>query len=207
MKSPRYVNIMAKVSPATAARMDAVVEKLGLRSRYEFMQLAVKLVLSYADPDSEAVTSDMQDQINTLRSLWGDISHLRHEIAYVKPNGGRRVEPSEIITFSGRECLMLRVSDSVGNFSTTTNQRDVLELVMLRTLPPETFALLKTYRRKYNLSTIYASLINMAQHADTSSDVGEEIRQMLNEMSDADPRTVRLGIENKPARAKNKKVE
>lgn len=58
----RYVNIMAKVSPATAARMDAAVDKLGLRSKYEFMQLAVKLVLMYVDPGGEPMTPDTQDR-------------------------------------------------------------------------------------------------------------------------------------------------
>ena len=201
----RYVNIMAKVSPATAARMDAAVDKLGLRSKYEFMQLAVKLVLMYVDPGGEPMTPDTQEQIEVLRSLWGDVTHLRYEVATIKPNGGRRVEPSEIITFYGRECLMLRVTDGDGNITTTTNQRDVLESVLQKTLPAETLARLVEFRRTQKHPTLLAALMALTCSTKDSHRCGDEGQQMFRAMEDGDPRTVRLGLENKPARAKNKK--
>jgi len=185
--------------------MDAVVDKLGLRSKYEFMQLAVKLVLMYVDPGGEPITPDTQEQIEALRSLWGDVTHLRYEVATIKPNGGRRVEPSEIITFYGRECLMLRVTDGDGNITTTTNQRDVLETVLQKTLPAETLARLIEYRRTHRYPTLLAALMALACSTKDSHRCGDEVQQMFRAMEDGDPRTVRLGLENKPARAKNKK--
>ena len=45
-----YVNIMSKVSPETAERMDRAVQALGLRSKYELLQAALALILRYVDP-------------------------------------------------------------------------------------------------------------------------------------------------------------
>jgi hypothetical protein len=36
-------------------------------------------------------------------------------------------------------------------------------------------------------------------------EVGEDVADLFKDLADSDPRQVKLGLENKPARAKNKK--
>lgn len=198
----RYVNIMAKVSPSTAARMDNVVDKMGLKSKYELVQTAVALVLKYVDPGGEPVEPAAQEQMDILRKLWGDVTHLRHEMARVKPNGGRRVEPSQIVGFYGRECLMVSVEDGVGNCTTTTNQREILESVLGKTLPSDSLSHLRELRRALGQPSLYTTLVEVIGAV---KGVNDEVDNIFGELADADPRRVKLGIENKPARAKNKK--
>ena len=199
----KYVNIMSKVSPETAARMDGVVDKLGLRSKYELMQLALRLVLKYVDPGGEPKTTEEQEQAQQLRELWGDISHIRHEVARVKPNGGKRIEPSEIIAFYGKECLMLRVAAADGTSTTTINQRDVLECVIMRTMPSELLISLREYKRVRNLPSLFAALVEAIKKVE-AEDI--DVQNLFSELKD--PRTVELGLEHKPARAKSiKKFE
>lgn len=195
----RYENIMTKVSPETAARLDRVKEAGSFKSRYEVVQAAVKLMLKYADPGGEVLEPDVMSEIEELRRLFGDISEVRHSIARVKPNGGRKVEPSEIVAFYGKECLMLQALSADGSSSTTTNQRDVLETVLAKTLPTDTLKRLRELRRVGGYPTLFATLTSIVSVATVEDN---EVGELFDEYSDADPRIVRLGIENKPARAK-----
>lgn len=54
--------IQAKITPATAARIDKVVKKFGFSSRYEILQYLVSAFLHYADPEGETtpVSSELE---------------------------------------------------------------------------------------------------------------------------------------------------
>lgn len=199
----RYVNIMAKVSPECAARMERVAEAGGFRSKYEVLQAAVALLLKYADPGGEPANPAGQEQAEALRELFGSIANVRYSLASVKPNGGRRIEPSEIVAFYGKEVLMLRVQDARGNLSTTTNQRDILELVLIKILPEETLSRLRNLRSERGYANLLSVLVDVIRFA-TTAGIGDEVSQLFEDLSDGDPRRVALGIENKPARAKVK---
>lgn len=199
----RYVNIMAKVSPETAARMDRAVDSLGMKSKYEFVQNAVALVLKYVDPTAEPLTPDDVEQMESLKHLWGNIADVRQDLARVKPNGGRRIEPTAVVSLYGKECYMLKVLDHAGNYATTTNQREVVELLLSKLLPNTTLDHLRNLRRARNV-TMYSALLDAIAQADKvveDNDVAEE----FSALSDGDPRAPHFGIENKPARQRNKR--
>ena len=197
-----YINIMAKVSPACAERLEKVRELGGFSSKYEVVQAAVKLMLQYADPGGEENTPQSAEIAEQLRLLFGPIENVRYEMALIKPNGGKRLSPSEVIAFYGKECIMLQVVDSVGNSRTTTNRRDVLERVMRKTLPTDVLARLNELKAEGKYPTLFAVMIDVINHAARES---VEVEDMFTDLSDADPARVKLGIENKPARAKNKR--
>lgn len=59
--------IQAKITPATAARIDKLVEKFGFASRYEVLQYLVSAFLHYADPEGETqMVSEEMSQIGMI---------------------------------------------------------------------------------------------------------------------------------------------
>lgn len=199
----RYVNIMAKVSPETAARMDRAVDKLGLKSKYEFVQNAVALVLKYVDPCSEPLNPEEIEQMEALKHLWGNVASVRQELARVKPNGGRHIEPTAVVAIYGKESYMIRATDNVGNYATTTNQREIVEVLLSKLLPSPSLDHLRNLRRMHN-ATMYSVLLTAIAQADGGVE-DNEVEEEFSQLSDGDPRTPRFGIENKPARARNKR--
>ena len=204
----RYVNIMAKVSPECAERLERVAKQGMFRSKYEVVQAAVALMLMYADPSGEPQEPAEVERTAALREMFGEITDVRHRLSSVKPNGGKRIEPNEMIAFYGREALMLRVQDSSGNITTTTNKRDILELALIRTLPDTALANLHTMKRTGGYPNLLAALMDALRLAGTMADSiaqRDEVEEMFRDASDSDPRRVELGIENKPSRARNKR--
>lgn len=195
---------MTKVSPATAERLDRIKERGGFRSRYEVVQAAVALMLKYADAEGEPLDPDEVEQVRSLRELFGSLTSVRDSLARVKPNGGKKIEPSALVAFYGKECLMLRTLDSSGNSATTTNVRDVLELVMSKTLPYDTLQRLRLIQKNANYPTLLSVIMAMVAHTEVETTT-REVMDMFVEAADSDPLIVRLGIENKPARAKAKR--
>ena len=197
----KYINIMAKVSPECAERIERVRVLGGFSSKYEVVQAAVALMLQYADPGKKD-SPDADEVARQLQELFGPIEQVRHSMAQVKPNGGRRIHPSEIVAFYGKEALMLQVTDSHGSSRTTSNRRDILEQVLTRTLPSSSMQRLKAIRRDGHYPTLMAALLAIIGG---EVEVGDDVADLFKDLADADPRQVRLGLENKPARAKNKK--
>lgn len=195
---------MTKVSPATAERLDRIKERGGFRSRYEVVQAAVALMLKYADAEGEPLDPDEVEQVRSLQELFGSLTSVRDSLARVKPNGGKKIEPSALVAFYGKECLMLRTLDSSGNSATTTNVRDVLELVMSKTLPYDTLQRLRLIQKNANYPTLLSVIMAMVAHTEVEA-TSREVMDMFVEAADSDPLIVRLGIENKPARAKAKR--
>lgn len=195
---------MTKVSPATAERLDRIKERGGFRSRYEVVQAAVALMLKYADAEGEPLDSDEVEQVRSLQELFGSLTSVRDSLARVKPNGGKKIEPSALVAFYGKECLMLRTLDSSGNSATTTNVRDILELVMSKTLPYDTLQRLRLIQKNANYPTLLSVIMAMVAHTEVETTT-REVMDMFVEAADSDPLIVRLGIENKPARAKAKR--
>ena len=195
---------MTKVSPATAERLDRIKERGGFRSRYEVVQAAVALMLKYADAEGEPLDPDEVEQVRSLQELFGSLTSVRDSLARVKPNGGKKIEPSALVAFYGKECLMLRTLDSSGNSATTTNVRDVLELVMSKTLPYDTLQRLRLIQKNANYPTLLSVIMAMVAHTEVETTT-REVMDMFVEAADSDPLIVRLGIENKPARAKAKR--
>lgn len=195
---------MTKVSPATAERLDRIKERGGFRSRYEVVQAAVALMLKYADAEGEPLDPDEVEQVRSLQELFGSLTSVRDSLARVKPNGGKKIEPSALVAFYGKECLMLRTLDSSGNSATTTNVRDVLELVMSKTLPYDTLQRLRLIQKNANYPTLLSVIMAMVAHTEVET-TSREVMDMFVEAADSDPLIVRLGIENKPARAKAKR--
>lgn len=205
----RYVNIMAKVSPECAARIERVAKTGGFRSKYEVLQAAVGLILKYADPGGEVIEPSEFARVEELREMVGSIANVRAALASVKPNGGKRVEPSEIMAFYGKEALMLRVSDAQGNMMTSSNHRDILEVVLAKTLPDASLAHLRRLKAAGGYPTLLAALMDalrLMQAVADCAEKGGEIDDMFRDFGDADPRRVLLGPENKPARAKSKRT-
>lgn len=195
---------MTKVSSATAERLDRIKERGGFRSRYEVVQAAVALMLKYADAEGEPLDPDEVEQVRSLQELFGSLTSVRDSLARVKPNGGKKIEPSALVAFYGKECLMLRTLDSSGNSATTTNVRDVLELVMSKTLPYDTLQRLRLIQKNANYPTLLSVIMAMVAHTEVETTT-REVMDMFVEAADSDPLIVRLGIENKPARAKAKR--
>ena len=204
----RYVNIMAKVSPECAARIERVAKTGGFRSKYEVLQAAVALILKYADPGGETTEPAEVEQAEALREMFGSIANVRFALASVKPNGGKRIEPSEIVAFYGKEALMLRVNDVNGNMSTSSNHRDILEVALAKTLPDTSLAHLRRLKSAGGYPTLLAALMDalrLAQAVADNAEQGEEIENMFREAGDSDPRRVLIGPEHKPVRAKSKR--
>lgn len=200
----KYVNIMAKVSPECAERIERIRKQGGFRSKYEVVQAAVALMMMYADPEGEAKDPNIVEQVEVLRTLFGSVQQSRELVSRVKPNGGKRIAPSAMIAFYGKESLMLKVVDEAGNMTTTTNVRDILEHTLCKLLPSRVLEQLRLYSRTHRHPTLHAALMAAISAAD-GDEVGVEVGSLFRELEDSDPRRVKLGIENKPPRAKSKR--
>ncbi|MBO7285670.1 MAG: hypothetical protein J6U69_03645 [Alistipes sp.] len=199
----KYINIMAKVSPATADRLERVRLASGFRSKYEVVQAAVALMLRWADPGTEDMSPDEEEKVESMRELFGSVESMRELVASVKPNGGRKVSPSLLVAFYGKECLMLKTLDVDGNTETSTNVRNVIEAVLLKTLPTNILSKLREVQKKNRYPSLLHVITELAKNADAFNEVGEEVDELFHDYSEADPRMVKLGKENKPARAKS----
>ena len=60
--------IQAKITPATAARIDRLVKKFGFASRYEVLQYLVSAFLHYADPEGE--TQPVSEEMNQIGMIF-----------------------------------------------------------------------------------------------------------------------------------------
>lgn len=200
----KYVNIMAKVSPECAERIERIRKQGGFRSKYEVVQAAVALMMMYADPEGEVSDPEVIAQVEALQALFGSVEQSRELVSRVKPNGGKRIALSAMIAFYGKESLMLKVVDEAGNMTTTTNVRDILEHTLCKLLPQRALEQLRQYGRAHHYPTLLAALMASISASD-SDEIGVEVSSEFSELADGDPRRVKLGIENKPPRAKSKR--
>lgn len=195
-----YVNIMSKVSPETAERMDKAVQALGLRSKYELMQAALALILRYVDPSGEPQTPEGVARAEELRALWGDLNHLRASLSLIKPQGNRRPSPSHLVAIYGKELYMLTVQGADGGFTATTSMYEILDMILNATLSGEAKTNLIKLSGETRNECMGRMLIRLLR-----GDVRKlsEVEKMFQEFElDTAPR---YGIEHKPARAKNKR--
>ena len=195
-----YVNIMSKVSPETAERMDRAVQALGLRSKYELMQAALALILRYVDPSGEPQTPESVAKAEELRALWGDLNHLRASLSLIKPQGNRRPAPSHLVAIYGKELYMLSVNGSDGGFNATTSMYHILDIILAATLSGE------AQRNLVKMSGgtrdgSFGRMLVKALHGDVRK--VDEIESMFRELEDNT--APRYGLENKPARARKQK--
>lgn len=195
-----YVNIMSKVSPETAERMDRAVQALGLRSRYELLQAALALILRYADPSGEPQTPESVARVEELRALWGNLDSLRASLTLIKPQGSRRPAPSHIVAIYGKELYMLSSDSSDGCFSTTTSIYRILDIILGATLPQDVKANLLKLSGEKCREGIGGMLIRLLRGDVRKLTEVEEMFKDFGEMT-----APRYGLENKPARARNPK--
>ena len=88
--------------------------------------------------------------------------------------------------------------------TTTTNVRDILEHTLCKLLPQRALEQLRQYSRAHHYPTLLAALMASISASD-SDEIGVEVSSEFSELADSDPRRVKLGIENKPPRAKSKR--
>lgn len=194
-----YVNIMSKVSPETAERMDRAVQALGLRSKYELMQAALALILRYVDPSGEPQTPESIAKIEELRALWGDLNHLRASLSLIKPQGNRRSAPSHLIAMYGKELYMLTVNGIDGGFTATTSMYQILDIILGATLSAD------AKNNLVKLSGESSGRLGGMLVKLLCGDIRKvsEVEDIFKELGDA--AAPRYGLENKPARARSRK--
>lgn len=191
--SCRNVNIMSKVSPSEARRLDAIVQTYGFRSKYEVLQYLLSAFIRYADCETDNAGDIPVEVKRIFETVKSDA-----RFGLVKP--GTSAQLRRIICIYGTDAISADVCR--GRITkTTTNVAKAYDSVAR--LSPTLNTSLKKICTQYDMHTYMeasvfaAEKMNMQRDAD---EISEEIREQNEELSSAD-KHVRFGV--KPKRAKH----
>lgn len=89
----KWVSIQSKVSGKTAARLDAIAERGGFKSRYELMQYIVSAFLKVADSENEESAVDKENRAYIeCERMFGNWMNSMERIITTKPMCGEKMK-------------------------------------------------------------------------------------------------------------------
>lgn len=172
----KCVSIQSKVSPTTAKRLDAVVERGKFESKYELLQYLISVFLKFADPDNEDEDTEAKE-LEEFAKLFDGWDDYRNRIITTKPQGNRHLQLVDMVCiysevgkkgYVGKKISFksteTRVTDNVGN---------VLEVVLKKLYP-----------------RLYEKIYNMTEQVEERS-VSKTLEKLLDEvLKDVDSETL-----------------
>lgn len=207
MSEKRYINVMSKISPTAAERLEKIRMRAGFKSKYEILQYLIAAFLKHADPGGEP---DRTDTLSPeLARMFEDYEDAGMR-TFARPDGDmQRGRLAYVMAFfehrsKGPHMRLVKVLDSQANISTSTNSHTAVE-VALGELFPEQTRKLRAIQRQLRLPTLLEAIDVAcdcfgARRVDA---ITEETEAEFAGLADADPRRVELGEENRYKRARS----
>ena len=163
----KCVSIQSKVSPTTAKRLDAVVERGRFESKYELLQYLISVFLRFADPENEDEDTEAKElfEFAKLFDGWDD---YRNRIITTKPQGNRHLQLVDMVCIYSevgkKGYVGKKISFKATETKVTDNVGNVLEVVLKKLYP-----------------SIYEKLYNMTEQVDERS-ISKTLEKLLDEL-------------------------
>ena len=163
----KCVSIQSKVSPTTAKRLDAVVERGRFESKYELLQYLISVFLRFADPENEDEDTEAKELFEFVKLFdgWDD---YRNRIITTKPQGNRHLQLVDMVCIYSevgkKGYVGKKISFKATETKVTDNVGNVLEVVLKKLYP-----------------SIYEKLYNMTEQVDERS-ISKTLEKLLDEL-------------------------
>ena len=172
----KCVSIQSKVSPTTAKRLDAVVERGKFGSKYELLQYLISVFLKFADPDNEDEDTDAKE-MGEFAKLFDGWDDYRNRIITTKPQGNRHLQLVDMICIYSeigkKGYVGKKISFKATETKVTDNVGNVLEVVLKKLYPG-----------------LYEKLYNMTEQVEERS-ISKTLEKLLDELlKDVDSETL-----------------
>lgn len=172
----KCVSIQSKVSPTTAKRLDAVVERGKFESKYELLQYLISVFLKFADPENEDEDTEAKE-LEEFARLFDGWDDYRNRIITTKPQGNRNLQLVDMVCIYSEVGKKGYVGKKISFRSTETKVTDnvgnVLEVVLKKLYP-----------------RLYEKIYNMTEQVEERS-VSKTLEKLLDEvLKDVDSETL-----------------
>ena len=172
----KCVSIQSKVSPTTAKRLDAVVERGKFESKYELLQYLISVFLKFADPDNEDEDTEAKE-LEEFAKLFDGWDDYRNRIITTKPQGNRHLQLVDMVCIYSevgkKGYTAKKISFKATETKVTDNVGNVLEVVLKKLYPG-----------------IYEKLYNMTEQVEERS-ISKTLEKLLDELlKDVDSETL-----------------
>ena len=172
----KCVSIQSKVSPTTAKRLDAVVERGKFESKYELLQYLISVFLKFADPDNEDEDTEAKE-LEEFAKLFDGWDDYRNRIITTKPQGNRHIQLVDMVCIYSevgkKGYVGKKLSFKATETKVTDNVGNVLEVVLKKLYPG-----------------IYEKLYNMTEQVEERS-ISKTLEKLLDELlKDVDSETL-----------------
>ena len=172
----KCVSIQSKVSPTTAKRLDAVVERGKFESKYELLQYLISVFLKFADPDNEDEDTESKE-LEEFVKLFDGWDDYRNRIITTKPQGNRHLQLVDMVCIYSevgkKGYVGKKLSFKATETKVTDNVGNVLEVVLKKLYPG-----------------IYEKLYNMTEQVEERS-ISKTLEKLLDELlKDVDSETL-----------------
>ena len=198
----KCVSIQSKVSPTTAKRLDAVVERGKFESKYELLQYLISVFLKFADPDNEDEDTEAKE-LEEFAKLFDGWDDYRNRIITTKPQGNRYLQLTDMVCIYSevgkKGYVGKKISFKATETKVTDNVGNVLEVILKKLYPG-----------------IYEKLCNMTEQVE-GRNVSKTLEKLVNEvLKDADSETLsqmfvdaksEIEYGNVPKRKRHKGIE
>lgn len=198
----KCVSIQSKVSPTTAKRLDAVVERGKFESKYELLQYLISVFLKFADPDNEDEDTEAKE-LEEFAKLFDGWDDYKNRIITTKPQGNRNLQLVDMVCIYSevgkKGYVGKKISFKATETKVTDNVGNVLEVILKKLYP-----------------SIYEKLYNMTEQMEERN-VSKTLEKLVNEvLKDVDSETLsRMFVDakgeieygNVPKRKRHKGIE
>ena len=172
----KCVSIQSKVSPTTAKRLDAVVERGKFESKYELLQYLISVFLKFADPDNEDEDTEAKE-LEEFARLFDGWDDYRNRIITTKPQGNRHLQLVDMVCIYSevgkKGYVGKKISFKATETKVTDNVGNVLEVVLKKLYPG-----------------LYEKLYNMTEQVEERS-ISKTLEKLLDELlKDVDSETL-----------------
>ncbi len=172
----KCVSIQSKVSPTTARRLDAVVERGKFESKYELLQYLISVFLKFADPDNEDDDTEAKE-LEEFAKLFGGWDDYRNRIITTKPQGNRHLQLTDMVCIYSevgkKGYVGKKISFKTTETKVTDNVGNVLDVVLKKLYP-----------------SIYERLCELKEQVEERS-ISKTLDKLLNELlKDVDSETL-----------------
>ena len=172
----KCVSVQCKVSPTTAKRLDAVVERGKFESKYELLQYLISVFLKFADPDNEDEDTEAKE-LEEFAKLFDGWDDYRNRIITTKPQGNRHLQLVDMVCIYSevgkKGYVGKKISFKATETKVTDNVGNVLEVVLKKLYPG-----------------IYEKLYNMTEQVEERS-ISKTLEKLLDELlKDVDSETL-----------------
>lgn len=172
----KCVSIQSKVSPTTARRLDAVVERGKFESKYELLQYLISVFLKFADPDNEDDDTEAKE-LEEFAKLFDGWDDYRNRIITTKPQGNRHLQLTDMVCIYSevgkKGYVGKKISFKATETKVTDNVGNVLDVVLKKLYP-----------------SIYERLYELTEQVEERS-ISKTLDKLLNELlKDVDSETL-----------------